>query len=79
MKNINLTSQIENIIADTYVIVGSNDTEKHLKNSKLLYQMLNCKKEFYLLQDIPHDLANTPHDKELFAKTLRNILNKYNK
>ena len=41
--------------------------------------MLNCKKEFYLLEDIPHDLANTPHDKELFTKTLKDILTKYNK
>ena len=41
--------------------------------------MLNCKKEFYLLEDIPHDLANTPRDKELFTKTIRDILNKHNK
>ena len=79
MKNIDLTSQIEKITADTYVLIGSKDNEKHLKNSKLLYEMLNCKKEFHLLEDIPHDLANTPHDKELFTKTLREILTKYNK
>ena len=79
MKNLDLTPQIENITAETYVLVGSKDNDKHLKNSKLLYQMLNCKKEFYLLEDIPHDLANTPHDKELFAKTLRDILSKLNK
>lgn len=76
MKNLDLTSQIKNIIADTYVLVGSKDNEKHLKNSKFLYQMLNCKKEFYLLEGIPHDLANTPRDKELFTKTLRDILSK---
>jgi len=79
MKNIDLTSQIENIVADTYVLIGSKDNEKHLRNSKLLYQMLKCKKEFYLMNGIPHDLANTPHDKELFAKTLRDILSKSNK
>ena len=76
MKNLDLTSQIKNIVADTYVLVGSKDNEKHLKNSKFLYQMLNCKKEFYLLEGIPHDLANTPRDKELFTKTLRDILSK---
>ena len=79
IKKLDISSQIKMIKANTYVIVGSKDNEKHLKNSKLLYQMLNCKKEFYLLEDIPHDLANTPHDKELFTKTLREILTKYNK
>lgn len=79
MKNLDLTKQIENITAETYVLVGSKDNEKHLKNSKLLYQMLNCKKEFHLLEDIPHDLANTPHDKKLFTKTLREILSKSSK
>ena len=79
LKNIDLTSQIRNVTAETYVLVGSKDNEKHLRNSKHLYQMLNCKKEFHLLEDIPHDLANTPHDKELFTKTLRGILSKLNK
>lgn len=80
MKNIDLTSQIKGITADTYVLVGSKDNEKHLRNSKLLYQMLDCnKKEFHLMKDIPHDLANTPYDKELFEKTLRKILSKYKK
>ncbi len=79
MKKLDISSQIKMVTANTYVIVGSKDNEKHLKNSKYLYQMLNCKKEFHLLEDIPHDLANTPHDKELFTKTLRDILTKYNK
>lgn len=79
MKKLDISSQIKLITADTYVIVGSKDNEKHLKNSRYLYQMLNSKKEFYLLEGIPHDLANTPHDKELFTKTLRDILIKYNK
>lgn len=78
IKNLDITPQIENITANTYVVVGSKDNEKHLKNSKLLYQMLNCKKEFYLLNNIPHDLANTTHDKELFTKTIRDILTKNN-
>ena len=79
IKKLDISSQIKMIKANTYVIVGSKDNEKHLKNSRYLYQMLNCKKEFYLLEDIPHDLANTTHDKELFTKTLKNILTKYNK
>ena len=78
IKKIDISSQIEMITANTYVIVGSKDIEIHLKNSGELYQKLNCKKEFYLLEDVPHDLANTPHDKELFTKTLRDILSKYN-
>ena len=48
LKNIDLTSQIRNVTAETYVLVGSKDNEKHLRNSKRLYQMLNCKKEFHL-------------------------------
>jgi len=79
IKKLDLTEQIQKIMANTYVIVGSNDNQKHLKNSRMLYQMLNSRKEFYLLDGIPHDLANTPKDKELFTKTLREILIKYNK
>ena len=74
MKKLDITPQIHMIKADTHVIVGSKDNKKHLKNSKHLYQMLNCKKEFHLLEGIPHDLANTPQDKELFTKTIRDIL-----
>lgn len=76
MKKLDLTSQIGRIKADTYILIGSKDSEKHLKNSKLLYQMLKCKKEFHLMKDIPHDLANTSQDRELFTKTLKNILSK---
>ena len=79
MKNLDISSQIEMITANTYVIVGSKDNEKHLKNSRYLYNTLNCKKEFCLLENVPHDLANTPHDKELFTKTLEDILTKCNK
>ncbi len=76
MRDLDLTKQIKNITAETHVIIGSKDTEKHLNNSKALYEMLNCKKYFYLLEGIPHDLANTPEDKILFEKTLKDILNK---
>ena len=79
IKKLDLTEQIQKITANTHVIVGSNDNQKHLKNSRMLYQMLNTRKEFYLLDGIPHDLANTPKDKELFTKTLREILTKCNK
>lgn len=79
MKQIDLTPQIEKITAKTYILIGSKDSEKHIKNSKHLYQMLNCEKELYLLEDVPHDLANTPHDKQLFTKTLKEILAKFNK
>ncbi len=76
MKKLDLTPQIKSITAETYVIVGSKDNEKHLKNSKFLYQMLNCKKEFCLLDGVPHDLANTTRDKELFTNTLIEIISK---
>lgn len=79
IKTIDLTSHIQSITANTYVIVGSKDIEVHIKNCKRLYQKMNCKKEFYLLDGIPHDLANTPHDKELFTQTINEILSKENK
>lgn len=78
MKTLNITPQIQMIKANTYVIIGSKDNEKHKKNSKYLYQMLDCKKDFYLLEDIPHDLANNLRDKELFTKTIKDILIKNN-
>ena len=59
--------------------LGSKDNAKHLRNSEILYKTLNCKKEFYLLNGIPHDLANTQQDKELFTKTIMDILIKYEK
>lgn len=78
MKQLDITPQMQRITANTYIVVGSKDNEKHLKNSTHLYQTLNCEKEFYLLDDIPHDLANTPRDKELFTKTIKDILIKFN-
>lgn len=78
MENLDLKPQIKNITADTYVIIGSKDTEKHKRNSKALYKMLTCKKEFYLLEGIPHDLANTPEDKKVFTTILIDILGKRN-
>lgn len=74
MKQLDISSQIKMITANTHVIVGSKDNEEHLKNSRILYQMLNCKKEFHLMEGVPHDLANTPHDKQLFTKTLKDIM-----
>ena len=58
------------------MIIGSKDTNSHISNSQQLYDLLNCKKKFYLLDNIPHDLANTEEDKKLFTKTLDDILEK---
>ncbi len=76
MKNIDLTEQIKNISADTHVLIGLADNEKHIKNSKALYEMLNCPKQIYFLPNVPHDLANTPETKATFEEALIEILKK---
>ena len=78
LKQYNLTDEIRQIRANTYVIDGLLDTEYHIENSKKLYEMLNCKKELFLLPGVPHDLANTPETKEIFTKTMQDILSKEN-
>ena len=65
---------IKRIKANTHIIVGLADNEKHINNSKKLYEMLTCKKQLHLLPNVPHDLANTPETKETFEKALDEIL-----
>lgn len=77
MKNLDLTNQIKNITADTHVLIGLADSEKHINNSKALYEMLNCKKHLYLLPNVPHDLANTSKTKEIFENALNKIFTNY--
>lgn len=79
MKNLDLTKQIKNITAETYVLIGLADNEKHIKNSKALYEMLNCPKQICFLPNVPHDLANTPETKTTFESTLKNIFNQKEK
>ena len=74
MKSLDLTKQIKKITATTHVIVGLADNEKHIKNSKKLYEMLTCKKHLHLLPGVPHDLANTPETKSTFENSLEKIL-----
>ena len=74
LENFDLTSKIKNITASTYVIIGTKDTEKHINSSRQLFDLLTCKKQYIELDGIPHDLANTERDKELFSKTIDNIL-----
>ncbi len=78
MKSLDLSKQIENITANTFVLIGLADNEKHIKNSKALYEMLNCKKQIYFLPNVPHDLANTPETKATFEKALTEIFDKLN-
>ena len=74
MKKLDLTKQIKNITADTYVLIGLADNEKHIKNSKALYEMLNCPKQICFLPNVPHDLANTPETKATFEDALNKVL-----
>lgn len=73
MRTLDLTKQIKKITAETHVMIGLADNEKHIKNSKTLYKMLTCEKQLYLLPNVPHDLANTPETKETFENALKNI------
>ena len=70
----NMERYIGEIKADTYVLAGSLDKQYHIENSKALFDMLNCNKEFVLLEDVPHDLANTPETKAIFEDALQRIL-----
>lgn len=72
----NLTEDVKKIKADTHLIVGLKDSEYHIENNKKLFELLQCKKSLQLLPGVPHDLANTPEDKEKFTKALENIFHK---
>lgn len=72
----NIADMINKITAKTYVICGLKDSEYHIENNKKLFELLTCKKELYLLPDVPHDLANTPETKVVFTETLKVILDK---
>ena len=78
LKKLDLMPYIKKISAFTYVIIGSNDSETHLDNSKILFNSLNCGKDFVLLDGVPHDLANNERDKKLFTETIDNILTNQN-
>lgn len=73
IKTQNLTKEIKNIKADTFVVQGLLDAEYVIENNKSIYKMLNCPKQIYLLKDVPHDLANTPETKKAFTEVLESI------
>lgn len=64
----------KNITADTFLIIGAMDSDWHKQNTQSLYNLLNCKKQLNILENVPHDLANTPQTKQTFSQTLTNIL-----
>lgn len=76
LKEYNMQKNICNIKADTYILVGSLDKQSHIENSQKLYDMLKCKKEFTMLENVPHDLANTPENKKTFENALNEIFKK---
>lgn len=79
VKNYNFTKQIKNITARTYVIQGLLDLKYIQNNSGAIYDLLKCDKKLILLENTPHDLANTEETKELFTKTMVDILNEVDK
>ena len=70
----NLTNVVKNITANTFIVVGLKDAEAHIESNKQLYQLLKCKRELILLENVPHDLANTPETKEIFSKAISDLL-----
>ena len=73
VNKIDLTNYIPRITAQTYVIVGLKDSEKHINCAKQMFELLKCKKQLVLLPNVPHDLANAPESKEIFTEQLKNI------
>lgn len=73
VEGYDLSEMVKNITADTHLIVGLKDSEYHIENNKKLFALLTCKKSLQLLPDVPHDLANTPENKEAFEKALEKI------
>ncbi len=73
VRKYNLSKSIKNIKAKTFMIQGLLDADYIIENSKLIYEMLNCQKHLYLLDNVPHDLANTPETKEQFIQVLESI------
>ena len=79
VKNYDFTNQIKNIKSKTFVIQGLLDLEYIQENSNTLYKLLECDKKLILLENTPHDLANTAETKRLFTKTMIDILKKVDK
>lgn len=77
--NYDFADQIKNITARTYVIQGLLDLDYIQKNSRTIYDLLKCDKKLILLENTPHDLVNTEETKELFTKTMEDILNQVEK
>ncbi len=75
LEKYNFEQIIKNISSKTIIIVGSLDTDNHLKNNQKLFDLLACEKQFFILQDVPHDLANTPEIKSIFENALKQIKN----
>lgn len=74
LEKYDMTNFIRNITAETHLIVGLKDSEYHIENNKKLFELLQCKKSLQLLEDVPHDLANTEENKRAFVLALEKIL-----
>lgn len=76
MEKWNLAPYAEKIEADTFIVMGSKDSEEHRANAQQLFDILRCKKELAVLPGVPHDLANTPETESEFKKALGHIFEK---
>ena len=74
VKTYDMTDKIKNIKAKTFVVQGLLDAEYIKKTAHEIYDLLECDKHLILLENTPHDLANTPQTKEIFTNTMRDIL-----
>lgn len=76
LKKYNLESVLKKITARTCIIVGDKDSKYHIDNNKKLFAELNCEKELYILEDVPHDLANEDNHKVKLENALNQFLSK---
>ena len=73
MENYNFYEIVENITARTFLISGSKDTEYRLVETEKLFNLLTCEKQLVILDDVPHDLANTEEHKQKLNKALETL------
>lgn len=78
LKRQNLSKQIAKITAKTFVVQGLKDSKYIINCANRIFELLNCEKVFCPLNDVPHDLANTPENEKEFRRLLSLIFTRLN-
>ena len=79
LKRQDLTHYIVDVVAHTFIIQGLKDSQFIIENSEKIRDLLKSNKEYHPLNNVPHDLANTPETEKEFRECLDNIFEKINK